>query len=121
MPFLPVAPAPRRPRYPSFAGGTPALLVLQHLTKTSLTIPRVPRLSGISDLVRSNRMASDKALYTVALAVLALGLGNSLANNQPEWLRSLTNPSLAVAQEASGRAEEYMGMAQAILVARRTS
>jgi hypothetical protein len=60
-------------------------------------------------------MASDKALYTVALAVLALGLGNSLANNQPQWLRSLTNRSLAVAQEASGRAEGYLGMAQVIL------
>ncbi len=66
-------------------------------------------------------MASDKALYTVAVAVLALGLGNSLANNQPEWLRSLTNRSLAVAQQASGRAEGYLGMAQLILGGGQTS
>jgi len=60
-------------------------------------------------------MASDRALYTVAVAVLALGLGNSLATNQPEWLRGLADRSLMVAQQASGRAQGYLGIAQVLL------
>ena len=57
-------------------------------------------------------MASDRALYAVAVGVLALGLGNSLVNTQPDWLRSLADRSVSVAEQVSGRAEGYLGMAQ---------
>jgi hypothetical protein len=57
-------------------------------------------------------MASDRALYLVAVGVLALGLGNSLANHQPNWLRGLADHSISTAQQVSGRAQGYLGMAQ---------
>jgi len=60
-------------------------------------------------------MASEKALYTVAVAVLALGLGNSLANSNPDWLRNLSDRSVATAERLSGRAEQYLAMAQVML------
>ena len=57
-------------------------------------------------------MASDRALYLMAVGVLALGLGNSLANHQPDWLRNLADHSISTAQQVSGRAQGYLGMAQ---------
>ncbi len=57
-------------------------------------------------------MASDKALYLVAVGVLALGLGNSLANSQPDWLRNLADRSVNLAERFSGQAERSVAMAQ---------
>ena len=65
-------------------------------------------------------MASEKALYTVAVVVLALGLGNSLVDNNPDWLRNLSDRSVATAQRLTGRAEQYLAMAQ-IMVGRGES
>ncbi len=60
-------------------------------------------------------MASEKALYTVAVVVLALGLGNSLADSNPDWLRNLSDRSVATAEHLSGRAEQYLAMAQIVV------
>lgn len=65
-------------------------------------------------------MASEKALYTVAVVVLALGLGNSVVNSNPGWLRDLSDRSVAAAEHLAGRAEQYLAMAQ-IMVGRSES
>ena len=65
-------------------------------------------------------MASEKALYTAAVAVLVLGLGNSFVNSNPDWLRNLSDRSVATAERLSGRAEQYLAMAQ-IMVGRGES
>ena len=64
---------------------------------------------------RSNTMASDKAWYFVAVGVMALGLGNSLAESHPNWLENVTGRSVAAVDRFSGQAERYLAMAQLML------
>jgi len=60
-------------------------------------------------------MASDRGWYLVAVGVLALGLGNSLANRRPDWLQSLADRSAATIERASAEAERYLAIAQLML------
>lgn len=57
-------------------------------------------------------MASEKAWYWAAVAVLILGLGNSFVNRHQDWSGSLADRSLAVAQRISGQAMAYLEMAE---------
>ena len=60
-------------------------------------------------------MASDRGWYLIAVGVLALGLSSSMLNSHPDWMRNLTDRSVASADRFSAQAERYLGMAQILL------
>jgi hypothetical protein len=57
-------------------------------------------------------MAWEKATYWMAVGLLAVTAGNSFVNRHQDWVDDLTNHSLEVAQEVSGRAMVYMNLAE---------
>ena len=48
-------------------------------------------------------MASDKALYWIAVIVMALGLGNSFVNDHPDWTRAAAGRPMVLADAACSR------------------
>ena len=48
-------------------------------------------------------MASDKALYWIAVVVMALGLGNSFVNDHPDWAQAVAERPLVLADAACSR------------------
>jgi hypothetical protein len=48
-------------------------------------------------------MASDKALYWIAVVVLALGFSNSLVNAHPDWAQAVAEQPLMLADAACSR------------------
>ena len=59
-------------------------------------------------------MVSDKALYWVALGVLALVAGNSVMSTHGDWVSCLGEQSLQVAQRVTDRAMMAVGRAGTI-------
>jgi len=59
-------------------------------------------------------MASEKALYWMAVGVAALFLSNSLAGGRSDWALRLADRSVAAAQRISGQTMRYAVIAQLI-------
>ena len=59
-------------------------------------------------------MVSDKALYTVAVVVLALGLSSSITN-RPDWIQRLDERSQSLAMQVLDRAQRYVAMSDQFL------
>ena len=57
-------------------------------------------------------MASDKALYWIAVIVMALGLGNSFVNAHPDWAQNLSERPLMVADSITERATGVASIAE---------
>ena len=60
-------------------------------------------------------MAWEKATYWMAVGLLAVMAGNFFVNRHQEWVRDLSDQSLQVAQEVSGRAMAYVNLAEMTL------
>jgi hypothetical protein len=60
-------------------------------------------------------MAWEKATYWMAVGLLAVMAGNAFVNRHEEWVRDLSDHSLQVAQEVSGRAMAYVNLAEMTL------
>jgi hypothetical protein len=59
-------------------------------------------------------MSSDRGWYLVAVGVLALGLGNSLARLNGQWPGDLVAQSVSGYQQVVIRADSYLAMASMI-------
>jgi hypothetical protein len=61
-------------------------------------------------------MASDKALYWVAAAVLAVGVSHQhgFVSSSRDWTQQIADRSVSVVDMASGQAMRMAGMGQAI-------
>ena len=57
-------------------------------------------------------MVSDKALYWMAVIVMALGLGNSFVNAHPEWAQSVAERPVMLADRVSSRATSLVSLAE---------
>lgn len=57
-------------------------------------------------------MATEKALYWIALGVMAVGLGNSFMNHHQDFARNLGQHAMLIADSVSGRAAGQMDHAQ---------
>ena len=60
-------------------------------------------------------MVSDKALYAVAVVVLALGLGSSVTYRSSEWAQHLDERSQNLAMRVLDQAQRYVAMSDQIL------
>jgi hypothetical protein len=56
-------------------------------------------------------MASDKALYWIAVIVMALGLGNSFVAAHPEWAQTVAERPLMLADAACSRISNLASVA----------
>src|SRR5437868_12390391 len=56
-------------------------------------------------------MASDKALYWIAVIVMALGLGNSFINAHPGWAQAVAERPLMLADAAYSRLSSMASVA----------
>jgi hypothetical protein len=59
-------------------------------------------------------MSSDRGWYLVAVGVLALGLGNSLARLDRQWAGDLVAQSVSSFQQVVTRADSYLAIASMI-------
>jgi hypothetical protein len=57
-------------------------------------------------------MASEKAMYWVAVAVLALAGTNGFVNDHPEWAAYLADRTIAMMEQASETAMRYATLGQ---------
>ena len=57
-------------------------------------------------------MATEKALYWMAICVMVIGLGNSLVSHHRDLVRNVGQRAMLVAETVSGRAEGQVGRAQ---------
>jgi hypothetical protein len=60
-------------------------------------------------------MASEKAMYWVAVAVLALAGTNGFVNDHPEWVGHLADRAIAMMEQASATATRYATLADITL------
>jgi hypothetical protein len=56
-------------------------------------------------------MASDKALYWMAVIVITLGLGNSFATAHPEWVQAVAERPLVLADATCSRISNLASVA----------
>jgi hypothetical protein len=64
-------------------------------------------------------MATDKALYWIAICVMAMGIGQSFFNRHPDFTRNLGQRAMVLADSVSGRTQGQLGHAQVFVAGTR--